>query len=216
MMMNATELWLVRHGEAEINLGPDLDGKCRGLTRCGRSQAGKLADRLAACGPRFDAAYRSPRLRCAQTAEILTPALGIAVSECDALRNPDHGVAGIDIWDASANAIGTSPTHAPDLPPTEGAEPWGRFLERSGKALLDLLAAHRGQRILVVAHDESSVAAFLAFSRLPPAATRWLYAGLDHTGISRWRLEVQPFDGAEPHGQFTLLAHNDREHLIGS
>jgi probable phosphoglycerate mutase len=211
--MNATELWLVRHGEAVVNLGPDLYGICKGLTQRGRNQARRLAERLAARGPQFDAAYHSPRLRCLQTAQILQPALDTVFAAHNALRNPDHGEPGIDMWDDSANAIRTSPTHAPDLPPTEGAEPWGRFLERSGAALLGLLAAHRGQRILVVAHDETSTAAFLAFTRLPPITTRWFYAGLDHTGISRWRLEIQPFPNAEPDGQFILLAHNDLGHL---
>lgn len=220
-MADATEIVLARHGEAEINLVylDSLDGVCTGLTDRGRVQADLLGARVAErmAGPRrFDALCHSPVRRAVETAERVLAVLGpcaLPVEQIQDLRIADHGPAGVNPWNPAANRIGTIPPLAPDQEPNPGAESWSSYLDRSGRALLELARRHAGQRILVIAHAETAESALHAFLRLPPGASSTAYPLVSHTGLTGWRLTRSPYAGADPAGQWVLMYANDDTHL---
>jgi phosphohistidine phosphatase len=70
----ATQLWLLRHGEAEPHdTRPDPE---RRLTDRGEDQSRSAGRALAALGVTFQALYTSPKVRCRETARIAGQALG--------------------------------------------------------------------------------------------------------------------------------------------
>jgi broad specificity phosphatase PhoE len=212
-----TELVLVRHGEAVVNLGPVLDDTCHGLTELGRTQAASLARRLAwdpaTDGRDIAAILHSPVRRCAETAEILHAAVPAALVEVPELAGPVHGEPGISPWDPAANLIGTIPPLAPTEQPHRGAESWHQFVERSGAALLAAAGRYQSRRVLIVAHSETSAAALQTFLRLPADASRWSYTLMRHTALTTWTHEFSQLPGADPAGSWCLLRHNDDRHL---
>lgn len=219
-MAETTELVLVRHGQAVDNVEflKNLTPDCRGLTERGHEQAELVAARLAArmAGPApFHVLCHSPVRRAAETAARISAALGpgVPVEPVAALRTMEHGAPGRHPWDPDTNLIGTIPPLAPDTPPSAGAESWQGYLDRSGRALLDLADRHAGKRILVVAHAETAASALHAFMRLPAGASRWTFPLISHTGLSGWRRLYSPRLGAEPAGQWALLYSNDDTHL---
>jgi probable phosphoglycerate mutase len=219
-MADATELVLVRHGQAVDNVEflVNVTGVCRGLTARGHEQAGLVARRLAAqmAGPRpFDVLCHSPVRRAAETAGHIAAALGpgVPVEEVDGLRVADHGEHGRHPWDPKANLIGTIPPLHPFAEPSPGAESWQAYLERSGAALRAIAERHAGRRVLVVAHSETAACAMHSFMRLTPGASRWTFPHISHTGLTGWRHAVSPLHLAEPAGVWTLLYSNDDSHL---
>jgi phosphohistidine phosphatase len=70
----ATQLWLLRHGEAEPHdARPDPE---RRLTERGEQQSRAAGAALAALGMTFQAVYTSPKVRARDTARIACEALG--------------------------------------------------------------------------------------------------------------------------------------------
>lgn len=91
-----SDLYLLRHahaGDAATWAGPDA---ARPLTDKGRRQAERLGRFLADAGFHPDAVISSPRIRAAQTAEIVADSLGAAVTIDDRLGG------GLDVGDAEA------------------------------------------------------------------------------------------------------------------
>ena len=219
-MSVTTELVLVRHGQAVDNVEwlANLTGSCRGLTERGHAQAELVAARLAKqmTGTQaFDVVCHSPVRRAAETTEHVLAALGPRVRvECvPDLRVMDHGVEGQHPWDPKSNLIGTIPPLDPQTPPAQGAESWQGYLDRSGRALLEIAARYEGGRVLVVAHSETSASALHAFMRLPAGASRWTFPLINHTGLSGWRHNHSAWPGGDPAGQWALLYLNDDTHL---
>ena len=219
-MSETTELVLVRHGEAVDNVEflANRTGSCRGLTERGHGQAELVAARLAKqmTGPRpFDVVCHSPIRRAAETTEHVLAALGpgVQVETVQDLRVADHGEEGQHPWDVETNLIGTIPPLDPETSPTPGAESWQGYLDRSGRALLDIAARHEGRRVLVIAHAETSASALHTFMRLPVGASRWTYPLINHTSLSGWRHLRSPLPGADPAGQWALVYLNDDTHL---
>jgi hypothetical protein len=121
-------------------------------------------------GPRpFDVVCHSPVRRAAETTGHVVAALGpdIEVECVQDLRVAEHGEDGQHPWDPQTNLIGTIPPLDPETAPGPGAESWQAYLDRSGRALLDIAARHEGRRVLVIAHSETSASALHAFMRLP-------------------------------------------------
>lgn len=219
-MSEVTELVLVRHGQAVDNVEwlKNLTGDCRGLTERGRAQAALVAARLAArmTGPRpFHVLCHSPVRRAAETTAVIAAALGseVPVESVDGLRAADHGVPGQHPWDHAGNLIRTIPPLAPHAKPAEGGESWQEYLDRSGRALLELADKHAGRRILVVAHSETAASAIHAFMRLPDGASRWTFPLITHTGLTGWRRTYSTLPGADPNGMWALMFSNDDTHL---
>jgi phosphohistidine phosphatase len=115
-------LYLVRHAEAASG-EPDHE---RPLTRMGREQAARVAERLAATSPRPVAVLSSPLLRARQTAELIAEPLALE-------PEPDQRLApGATAADLRAAVAGRGDTvvvgHQPDCGNiaaelTGGAEP---------------------------------------------------------------------------------------------
>jgi len=107
-------LHLVRHadaGDPEAWTGPDA---ARPLSDKGRAQSERLGAFLADHDVRADAVIASPKLRAAQTAEIVARHLGIAVTEDERLAGPfDLGTLDAVLTDA----------HDPERPILFGHDP---------------------------------------------------------------------------------------------
>jgi phosphohistidine phosphatase len=96
----ATQLWLLRHGEAEPHdARPDFE---RRLTERGEEQSRAAGRALAALEMTFQAVYTSPKVRARDTARLACEALGCEPIEHAALAE------GFDADDARAllNAVG--------------------------------------------------------------------------------------------------------------
>ena len=220
-MSDVTELVLARHGEAVINLEflDNLDGVCTGLTERGRTQADLLGARLAArmTGPaRFDVLCHSPIRRAVETTARVLAAFGPdrpPLEQVDALRSAEHGAPGQNPWNPATNRIGTIPPLLPHQEPNPGSESWASYLDRSGRALLEIARRHAGKRVLVVAHAETAASALHAFLHLPAEASRLVYPLVSHTGLTGWRHGVGALAHAEPAGQWALMYANDDTHL---
>jgi phosphohistidine phosphatase len=88
----ATQLWLLRHGEAEPHeTRPDHE---RRLTERGEAQSRTAGCALAALEVTFQAVYTSPKVRARDTARLACEALGVTPVETDVLAS------GFDVDDA--------------------------------------------------------------------------------------------------------------------
>lgn len=141
-----TRLLLLRHGESTWN----ADGRWQGqadppLSARGERQA---ADAAARVGP-IDAVWSSDLARARRTAEIMAEQLGIAVRTDVRLRERHAGE-----WQgrtrAEIEAGWPGYLGAGTRPP--GYEPDEALLERALVALGEIVAAHRGQSVLLVVH----------------------------------------------------------------
>jgi phosphohistidine phosphatase len=110
----ATQLWLLRHGEAEPHdAGPD---DARALTARGEEQSRDAGRALARLGLSFALVFTSPKVRALETARLACAELGIEPVVHDALAS------GLDAADAVALAAAGGPDqrvllvgHEPDL-----------------------------------------------------------------------------------------------------
>jgi phosphohistidine phosphatase len=109
-----TQLHLLRHADAGDPLawhGPD---EARPLSDKGQKQADRLGRFLSGLGFRPDAILTSPKIRAAQTAEIVAGYLGVAVTVDDRLGDP----LGLDELERVMRAAGD-----PERPVVVGHDP---------------------------------------------------------------------------------------------
>ena len=160
----ATEVWLIRHGDAVRGPEEVAPGSYdeQGLSVLGRRQASALASALQDIP--FAAIYASPAPRAAQTAVILASGLGLSVQITPNVREVD--------------LTGQRPVLADDLPPAERSAAIAGYLrwiegqalaigvwdtiigpgtsravrERMLAAVDHLAANHPGQRIAIASH----------------------------------------------------------------
>lgn len=212
-MAPTTELVIARHGEAACNVAGIVGGErgCTGLTDRGRHQVTRLAARLAAehATRPYAVFYSAPRLRVVQTAEIITKALHLPPTVEAKLRGPHHGDADGRPWADVKTTFQGPPQHAPDAPYADGSETWNQYLDRSTKALQEILARHEGQRILIAAHGETIEAANNLLFTLPQDACLRLGFVTDHASVTRWQRPTNRFGRTI----WQLVAHNDTRHL---
>lgn len=180
------ELVIVRHGESAA-ADPDrpfLLVEGRGdppLSKEGRAQADRLADRLA--GTSFDACYVTPLQRTAQTAAPLLGRLGLEpvveprlievhMGEWEGGRYRERIAAG----DPLAARIFLEERW--DVVP--GAESNEALFGRTSAAVSEIADRHAGGRVLVVAHAVSIAAVLAQATRSSPLA----FVGVDNASIS--------------------------------
>ena len=202
--MKSTRLCVVRHGETDWNAAKRMQGQIDiPLNDAGRAQAAATAAGLA--GQRFDAVYSSDLLRTWQTAQPIAAACGLEVQAMPGLRERHYGrMQGLTtaeakqcLPDVHAAYVGRDPEH--DL---EGGESLTVFSQRVAATLGELVAAHTGGTVLVVAHGgvldiiyRIATGRDLALPRdfpIPNAGLNWI----EHDGAA-WR----------------LIAWGDRTHL---
>lgn len=151
-------MFLVRHGATDHNLrrptvlqGSGIDGP---LAAVGREQAAMAAKFLRRY--RFDAVYASPMRRAKETAEIIAAPHELPITAVPQILEADVGRwLGLD-WDTiAAEEPEAYRLHLED--PSVHAYPEGESAtdvqNRTVPALLDLMQANLGRRILVVAHN---------------------------------------------------------------
>lgn len=88
------EIFVVRHGETDINAVDGQNNPDTPLNSVGVEQAKKVGQYFSKLAP-FDAVYASPLLRTRQTVEIIFP--GGKIIFDDRLKEGDHGDLGLDL-----------------------------------------------------------------------------------------------------------------------
>jgi len=113
---DAVELYLLRHAHAGDPAAWDGPDERRPLSAKGEKQADRLARFLADIAFRPDAIITSPKLRAAQTAEIVGQRLGIPIGVDDRLAN-DVGLGALEavLGDAGNPARPMLVGHDPDF-----------------------------------------------------------------------------------------------------
>jgi broad specificity phosphatase PhoE len=213
----ATELYLVRHGEAVANVEPVIGGMRgdAGLTERGRDQARLLQERLLEQRMHVDRLVSSTLPRALQTAEYVARALGLSVLRDDGLHELRPGEADeltVEQWRARYRR-GEEPAgpRDPYRVFSPGGESWATFLARAGGALSRLVARHRDQTVVAVCHAGVVKASFALAFGLGASGNRVNCAPLN-TSLTHWR--HRPSSAGEP--EWTLVSFNDASHLIGS
>jgi broad specificity phosphatase PhoE len=147
-----TTILLARHGESDWNRSKRWQGFAdRPLTDLGREQAAELARRLDAT--ELDAVYSSDLQRARETAEIVARSKGLTVETTPDLREVDVGS-----WSGLTRAEAEARYPEPYARWLQGAEAWEdgetyhQLGERVIRAIQRIARAHRGERVLVVAH----------------------------------------------------------------
>jgi probable phosphoglycerate mutase len=213
----ATDLYLVRHGEAVSNVEPVIGGMRgdAGLTERGREQARLLRERLSVQRMHADRLVSSTLPRALQTAEYVASALGLPVSHDDGLHELRPGEAdGLTVAQWRARYRGgeePSGTWEPYRVFSPGGESWATFLARAGGALSRLVARHRDETVVAVCHAGVVEASFgLAFG-LGASGNR---VGCDplNTSLTHWRHQLS--SAGEP--EWTLVSFNDASHVTSS
>lgn len=213
----ATELYLVRHGEAVANVEPVIGGLRgdRGLTARGQDQARLLQERLLGQRMYADRLVSSTLPRALQTADYVARALGLPVLPDDGLQELRPGEAdGLTVqqWRARYRTGEEPPgTRDPFRVFSPGGESWATFLARAGGALSGLVARHPDETVVAVCHAGVVEASFALAFGVGASGHRVDCAPLN-TSLTHWRHRPAP-DG-EP--EWTLVSFNDADHLTGS
>lgn len=209
----ATDIYLIRHGEAFSNVDGTMGGEKgdKGLTERGLAQAQALATRLQGNPMRAHVLYASTLRRAQQTAEAVSATTGLPIIFDDDLQEirPGPAVDGLHIDEA----LKISPQlnrMLDDLftPIAPGGESWGAFQLRVSTVLERLVAAHQGQKVMIVAHGGViEVASMFFLGQGPHQRTRNSFH-VRNTAITHWRHD-RSFGALE----WQLIRHNDDRHL---
>lgn len=210
----ATDLVLIRHGEAYSNVDGTMGGELsdKGLTERGFAQAQALAARLEREMFRADVLYASTLKRAQQTAEAVAGAINLPIIFDDELQELRPG-------DADGMHIDTVRERYPQIerffsdvftPIAPNGESWGSFQARISASLERIIIAHKDQKIVVVSHGGVTEASFMYFFALGPQTRSRNAFHIRNTAITRWR-------HSEPQGrsEWHLVSHNDDRHLDG-
>ena len=210
-----TDLYLIRHGEAVVNVEPIIGGMRgdTGLTDRGRRQAQLLEERLRADGLRADQLYVSTLPRALETGEYVARALQLPIQRDDELQELRPGEAdglSVDEWRSRFAGTNTPGLTDPFQEFSPGGESWAGFLVRAGRALATLVARHENQTVVAVCHGGVLEVSFhLAFG-VGGTGNRVAFAPLN-ASITHWRHDR----GANHRSKWTLVTFNDAGHLAG-
>jgi probable phosphoglycerate mutase len=155
-MSTITRICFARHGETDWNAERRMQGHIDiPLNSHGQVQAQRLAQSLQHAGHTFDHLYSSDLQRAADTAKQVSNALELSITIDPIFRERHVGVLqGLRLDDAPHEVPDVWQAHlARDIQhDLGGGESIQAFHERAQRALAMLVAAHRGQTILVVSH----------------------------------------------------------------
>ncbi len=144
-----THLLFVRHGQALANLDTRLSDQDTGLTELGWLQSQALADWLANAY-RADVVVASTMRRARQTAELVSRRLKLPLMLLPGLEEAEQSY-----WEELPSTPPDDPLGLWDAawqPTPERAPFYSAYRERVRRALADVLAAHGGKTVIVVAH----------------------------------------------------------------
>lgn len=147
-----TTLVLVRHGRSQANADGVLAGRADGveLDDLGREQARELRKLLAGAG--IAAAYRSPILRCAQTAaELGFPDAAVleGLTECHYGEWTNKKLS-----DLTGEPLWVTIQSTPSQVRFPGGESMLEMRERAVAAVAEIVARHPDETVLVVSHGD--------------------------------------------------------------
>jgi 2,3-bisphosphoglycerate-dependent phosphoglycerate mutase len=208
-----TELYIIRHGEAYSNIPPYSMGgekSCKGLTERGFAQAEALAKRLKTGEIAIDVLYASTLLRASQTAEYVSDALGLPIQWERELHELRPGECDGMTYDEAREKYPTVTNFFDRLyqPLSPGGESWADFLLRGSTILEQIVRAHQGKRIAVVAHGGIVEVSFMYLLGLGPQTRMRNAFHIRNTAITHWR-QVAIHERRE----WQLICHNDHAHL---
>ncbi len=179
------ELWLVRHGQSEANLGDRWQGTTDSpLTPEGRRQAQRLAE----WGLPVDAVYTSPSTRARSTAAPIAASRGV-----EAITRPDISEFHFGDWEdlTTEEIIASRPDEwqrlmegGEDLPRGSTGETFAQVAERMQAAVTDVHSRHGDAPVGVVTHGSATRALVASVLGLDFAHHRRL-ALPDNTAVSR-------------------------------
>ena len=205
----------IRHGQSRAQVENFVAGHrgCRGLSEAGIRQVEALRERLASTRELAGtvALYSSVLLRAVQTAEILSPVIGVPViQECGLceLHEGDE-VDGMAIAEVRERYWVPATSAGKDLARTSltpGGESLAEFVARVSDTLLRLALDHEGGTVVIVTHAGAIRASLSTFAGMPDQLPVGIYA--ENTSLSEWRQE-------EPGSRWTWGLHrlNDSSHL---
>jgi 2,3-bisphosphoglycerate-dependent phosphoglycerate mutase len=216
-----TKLVLVRHGQAICNVERTIEGRatCRGLSNLGRAQGKALAERLVKENFKPDVVVSSPIRRAAETATIITAAIGFDDPTYDeAFEEVRPGEAEGMTWDQYSAFFGTTEGWDPNVPFAPGAEAWRAFAQRVSNALNRITKAHDGKTVLVVAHGGVVDASMFHYFGLDPEVQSPIDFETSNTSITEWQLRTWTLATPEtpdrdPVHRWRLNRYNDAAHL---
>ena len=204
--MTEMQLYLIRHGDYDEGQaggqGPRVD---LGLNDAGRRQASLLAERLAARGLRPSRLLCSTERRAMETAALLAPALGVAVTPERDLEEwrSDLGRLDGEVFMAQWQALDERERAYHRFVP-EGETPL-EFSTRVRSTLHRVVTAAEGGSVVLLTHGGFIQVAFQYFFAYGDAAFRRAFPAAGHTGITQWRRDEA--------GRWWLERFNDRSHL---
>lgn len=182
-------LFLVRHGETELNATRVLQQPDTPLSERGFAQARAIGARLA--NESLAGIVSSDMTRAAQTAETIAQVTGLPVRLDSLLRERDFG----ELRGRSYDSLGFDPMALDYAPP--GGESWADFTRRVGEALEAIRAHHAafGGPIAIVSHGLVIRVLLNELAKLPEGVVEC--GPLANTGLS--------IVGAEPPHQSVLV-----------
>ncbi len=199
-----TRLLLVRHGQTHTSLDDAFCGVSEvPLTSIGRSQAQYLAERLRR--ELVDALYCSPQQRAQETAAPIGLALAMEIQTRDALREMDFGA-----WENRLRAD-LAREYAHELEEWErgswmahppGGETQQAVVARVVPCIIDILASHAGQTVVVISHKSVLRLLIGHLLNMTPPDSRHLR--LDPASLSELRMTGDHVE---------LVRCNDTSHL---
>lgn len=201
-------LLLIRHGQSEGNAARRIQGQGEyPLSKLGREQARRLAQRLRKEYDDIAAIYTSSQIRAVQTAEILAEAIGVPVVPDDRLREYDVGeLTGLTIEDVQERFPQVHAAWKEDaeewvpLPGSEGNE---NLRQRVHEVFAEIAARHDSDKNVAVVSHGGALGAYLSeIIGLAPGQRHPFHfanSGLTIVDLSRRRPR--------------LVQHNDTCHL---
>ena len=209
-----TRLYLIRHGQAVVNVSGVLGGPKgdTGLTALGRAQAERLRERLAASAIRADVLLASSLPRARETAEIIAPGLGLPVQLDDDLHEIRVGADADGLSrDEYVRRFGwMDVARYPHTPIDPGGESWARFLLRVAETLDRIEREHAGKSVVVVCHGGVIEASFVHFFGMSHHAVPPARFHTSNTSLTLWTHARR-----EENLHWRLDFYNDAHHLDG-
>lgn len=200
-----TQIFLVRHGEAEGNLYRRAQGHhAAHLTVRGRAQLPYLTKRFE--GVHIDAAYASDLDRAFETAEAAVLGKGIPVIPEPRLREMGVGIWEDRPWGDIAYTESAMLNHFFTDPArwiVPGAERHEEVQQRMYTALREIAERHEGQTVLCGSHG-TCIRAFMAYILGVPSERITEIPHMDNTAVS-----LLTWDGERFHIEYS----NDHSHL---